>query len=538
MRPVRSVLFFVFVCALLLIFAAPALAAPPATGGTLVYQLWNKPTGIDPVHVADFEGLHVTDALFDSLTRWDAVTGEVLPSAALSWDISADAKVFTFHLDPAAKYSNGKPVTALDFKFAWERLFRQQSPFTYLFWDVKGFSRIASGRSAHLSGVAAPDATTLVVTLRSPFADFESTVGNPVLGPVPRARFSTRARAAAYGANPVGNGPFKLAKAWNHLATVQLVATSGTTYTGVKPYIARHHVQDRGDGADAYTRFQAGKLDVAGFPYEQMTDVVAAYGKSTNGLTSQPGQQVVPGPDAVTSFIDLNNKKPPFDDVRIRQAASLALDRVKLTDDAVHPTWWSPPVSPATGMLPPGNPGYVPGTWVYNMLNVSEAQALLTAAGHTDGAGLEPVTLLYFPFSGAYAREIKTELTAVGFTVNMVKVTDVGRLFSGKFSLSILGWSADNPSAENFLYALFFSGADNALCGYSGADAELSAARATVDDAARLAAWKVCDAKIGADVPVIPIAHWGRTVVCSTRLHDATLSEMELFDYTTVWIQP
>jgi ABC-type transport system substrate-binding protein len=539
MRPVRFVLLFLLLCVFLLILAVPAVAAIPATGGTLVYQLWNKPAGIDPVHVTDDAGMLVTDALFDSLTRWNAVTGEVLPSAALSWDVSSDARVWTFHLDPAAKFSNGKPVTARDFKVAWEWLFRQESPWTFLFWEarVKGLGAIASGHSRHLSGVAAPDATTLVVTLNKPYADFASMAGHPVLGPVPHARFSTPARAKAFAGNPVGNGPFKLAQAWKHLGTVKLVATSDTTYTGVKPNIAGITFKAVADPAIAYARFQAGKLDVAGFPYKQMAAVVAACGESANGVTAQPAQQVVPGPYAALHFVVINTTRAPFDDVRIRQAASLALDRAKLTSDAfaIRPLV---PLAPATDMLPPGVPGYTPGAWIYTMLDVSQAQALLTAAGHPGGAGLKPVTLLAWPFAKAAASEIKAELTAIGFTVKIVIVDNFDRAIAGRFNLFTLGWSADNPSAENFLYWDFDSKVDASFTHYSGADAAIEAARATVDDGARLAAWKAVDAAIGADTPLIPISYIGRTAVCSTRLNDATLSAMGLFDFTSVWITP
>ena len=538
MRPVRPVLLFLFLCALLLVFAAPVVASPaPATGGTLVYQIWNRPSGIDPVDVADYEGLKVTDTLFDSLTRWDAVTGEVLPSAALTWDVSADATVWTFHLDPAAKYSNGKPVAAADFKFAWERMIRRGKPFSYMLSEVKGFNRMVSGRSAHLSGVVASDATTLAVTLSTACADFKSLVGAPALGPVPRARFATRARAAAYAAKPVGNGPFKLAVAWNHLATVRLIATPGTTYTGVKPYIAGITFRTVPDATIAYERFKAGKLDVTNFDYDKLAEVTATYGQSVNGLTADPGHQAVLGPAAITNFIDLNTKKAPFDDVRIRQAASLVLDRPKLVSDTMQPLWGVPGL-PATDILPPCDAGHVPGSWIYCALNVSQAQALLNDAGHPGGAGLEPVRLLYWPGQGSYAKEVKAELGAVGFTVTTLRVTGWDRIFSGRFQMWVQGWAADYPCAESFLNSLFNSAWNAAGCGYSGADAEIMAARATVDDAARLEAWKAVDAKIGADVPLIPIVNWGRTVVCSSRLHDATLSGLDCFDYTRVWISP
>jgi oligopeptide transport system substrate-binding protein len=113
----------VVVCAFTLVaLAAPVASATPASGGTLAFQLGSQPPGIDPRYAVYYDSAIVADALFDGLTALDGQTAAVLPAAAASWEASADATVWTFHLRPEAKFSDGTPVTAQDFKASWERL--------------------------------------------------------------------------------------------------------------------------------------------------------------------------------------------------------------------------------------------------------------------------------------------------------------------------------------------------------------------------------------------------------------------------------
>jgi ABC-type transport system substrate-binding protein len=100
------------------------------------------------------------------------------------------------------------------------------------------------------------------------------------------------------------------------------------------------------------------------------------------------------------------------------------------------------------------------------------------------------------------------------------------------------GWIDDYPAANDVLYNLFYGPLNGAGSSYDNpaVNAALLAARSTLDDATRVAAFQSIDATVAADVPVTPVAYMGRTVVCSARLHDAVLSPMNLFDFTRVWI--
>jgi oligopeptide transport system substrate-binding protein len=537
-----SKLYIVVLVALVAVFtlvgAGTAQAQAPVTGGTLVYQLGSLPTGIDPVGAQGPDGVNVVNALFDSLTAWNPVTSEVEPAAAVSWEANANATVWTFHLQPGAKFSNGSPVRAIDFKVAWERLFKgaAPNPYNYLLDDVQGSLRLANHKALHLSGVSAPKASTLVVALKHPLGDFPSLVANAMLGPLPHVLVRNPATRAAFHKAPVGNGPFKLAQAWNGRRVIKLVANPG--YYGTKPYIDGVTFRVMTDMATAYTKFKAGGLDVCTPSIADHAAAVSAYGVATNGFTAQPGQQTVPGPDGIVGFLSFNTKRAPLDDVKVRQAISLAFDRSAVS--GFRPG--GELAEPAGSVLLPGVPGYVADAWPYAALDRAQAASLLTAAGHAGGAGLPQIGMLYIPEWRALVMELKAEAATIGVHIKPVPVTwdqFLMRAYTGKFMTTPMYWGLDYPAAYDIDYLLFAGSQNLAGTFYTNpvVNAALNAARATVDTTARIAAFQAVDAQIAADAPIAPLMYGDRTTVCSARLHDATLSPMGLFDFTSVWIQ-
>jgi peptide/nickel transport system substrate-binding protein/oligopeptide transport system substrate-binding protein len=518
--------------------AAPIRSSAPATGGTLSYQLYERPSGIDPVSAVDPQEDVVVGALFEGLTSWDAQTSAVLPAAASSWDADAGVKVWTFHLRADARFSNGSRVTAQDFQFAWERLLTGAGKGwgSFLLGNVKGTAALAAGRARHLSGVVARNATTLVVTLTAPFADFPSTVASPSLGPVPRGLLSTPKKAALFRSAPVGNGPFMLAAPWDRKGTISLVPSPG--YCGTAPHIAGIRFTVISDLAAAYAQFKAGTLDVCTFPAASLADAEASYGASVDGFTAEPGHQVVSGPIAGVMWSVFNTKRAPLDDVRVRRAFSLALDRTKIAATLPAPAPYVL-VTAATDALSPGVPGYMPGRWLYATSDLAQAATLLTAAGYPGGAGLPQITFLTTDKSSK--AEYVTDLAALGVKLKLVEVSPAQfwpKWESGKFMMCQDGWTY-YPTAAGVLYDLFYGPLNGSGSFYddTAVNVALRQACATTDDAARLAAFRSIDATVAAAAPVAPITYFSRTVVCSARLHDAVLSQMDLFDFSRVSIE-
>ena len=143
-----------------------------------------------------------------------------------SWEPNQDATVWTFHLNPNGRFSDGSGVTADDFVYAWNRVANPKtvststgqpdpSMISYHLAFVSGFSEMASGKTDRLAGVRALDELTLEVRLDEPFADFEYVVAHPALAPVPakyvEAGVEYDGETIAFGEMPVGNGPFQMA---------------------------------------------------------------------------------------------------------------------------------------------------------------------------------------------------------------------------------------------------------------------------------------------------------------------------------------
>jgi peptide/nickel transport system substrate-binding protein/oligopeptide transport system substrate-binding protein len=157
---------------------------------------------------------------------------------------------------------------------------------------VAGFKEMQSGQASELTGVEAPDAYTLRITLTYPFADFPYGLALPVLAPVPREEVERDPRA--YSEMPVGNGPFKMAEPWSHDQYVRVVRFED--YSGVTPLLDGVDFRIFKDQETAYLEFKAGAVDTALIPTGQVQAAVEDYGESANGLEASPGHQVLLGP--------------------------------------------------------------------------------------------------------------------------------------------------------------------------------------------------------------------------------------------------
>jgi oligopeptide transport system substrate-binding protein len=204
----------------------------PDPGGVFVFGML-EPGSIDPVNLHESEGIQVGQALFDSLTAWDPVTSEVVPAAAATWEPNVDATVWTFNLVPGATFHNGDPVTAADFKYAWERICdpANESGVSYHLSAVQGYEGMQDGSATKLSGVVALNDTMLQVTLTQPFAEFDAVVAHPTLAPVPQSAVA----ADGFSEMPVGNGPFMMSEPWVHGEYIKVERFDG--YHGAAPNI-------------------------------------------------------------------------------------------------------------------------------------------------------------------------------------------------------------------------------------------------------------------------------------------------------------
>lgn len=523
----------------------------PKAGGTMSFYI-GEPAYIDPYNTQESEGTEVEQTLFDSLTRVDPLDPTKLgPAAAESWSSNADATVWTFKLNPAGKFSDGTPVMAKDFVYAWTRIVdvntlntltkkADPSVISYHLAFVKGFDDLAGGKAKVLEGVKAVDDYTFEVTLSQAFADFPFVVAHPALAPVPQALVEGgvdyNGTKVAFGDMPVGNGPFMMAEPWSHNQYIKVKANE--SYYGTKPYLASVDFKIYKDTEAAYTDFLAGNLDFSPIGAGQIKAAQAKYGTSDNGYTVNKGKQVVLGAENATYYLILNMKDATFKNAAIRKAVSLAINRQAICDIVFEGTR-----EPADNIVPPGIAGYEKGVWTDAKYDVEGAKKVLADAGFADGKGIPTLKLSFNSGSGheKIMELIQSDLAKLGIKATFDSAefpVYLKQLDAGKFQLGRLGWIADYPIADNFLYPIFQSKSGDNKSKYANpaVDKALDDARKIVDTEARIAAYQAINKTIQADNPIVPVMFYKHTRVGSSRLHDFTWDAQGLGDFGTVWV--
>ena len=503
-------------------------------GGTLS-QFIVEPFAITPTLAYESEGIYIVSAMFDSLVEYDPITSELQPAAAESWSPNEDASVWTFNLRQGAKFHNGREVKAEDFKYAWERMLdpAMASEISYHLLAVKGATEMLEGQATELEGVKALDDYTLEVTLAEPYPDFELVVGHPCLGPLPKEAVDADPK---FDENLIGNGPFKMAEPWVHDQYVKLVRFDD--YYGDEPYVDGLEFKIFKDAETAFLEFEAGNLDFTEVPSGRLADVTAKYGEAPDGYTSNPGEQVLVGPELGIYYANINNTKAPFDNPKVREAINLAINRQAISDALFDGSR-----KPADSISPEGILGYEAGMWPQSRYDVEAAKAALADAGYPDGEGFPTIKLLFN--TGSYHDQVwqlvQADLKAIGIESELDSAEWAvykDKLKKKEFDIARYGWVYDYPIMENALYALFYSeSADNQSYYVSEEfDAQVLKARSTLDLQERLAGMREADKILGKDMPVAPIMFYSHFDLTSDRVNDFVYSPMNIPDYVHCWI--
>lgn len=516
-------------------------ASDVTKGGTFNFYI-SEPAFIDPYNLQESEGTQVGQAVFDSLVTFDPVTSEILPAAAESWESNEDATVWTFKLVDGATFHNGDPVTAADFKYAWERICdpANQSEISYHLGAVKGFDEMQSSEASDLAGVKAIDDMTLEVTLSYGFADFPFVVGHPALAPVPQDAVENgvdyNGENVEFSSMPIGNGPFQMTEPWAHDQYIKVEKYAD--YYGDEPNIDGVEFKILADQDTAFLEFEAGNVDFVPIPTGQIQATVDQYGESPDGYTVEPGSQVSLGTELATYFLLVNNTNETLSNAKVRQAMSLAINRDQIVEKIFEGTR-----IPATGIVPQGIVGFQEDAWPYSKYDVEQAKQILADAGFPNGEGLAPITLAYNTGSGHedILALVKADLEAIGIKSDLEGLEwaqYLDKLGAKDYMVGRLGWIADYPIMDNFLYPVFLSTSSDNYSFYNNPeiDKQLEAARTTVDQDERVAMYQEIEKTVGEDSPIIPIVFYRHTRVASDRVH-GVYSPSGLFNFEACWLE-
>jgi oligopeptide transport system substrate-binding protein len=403
-----------------------------------------EPKSMDPHYIDGVWEMNIVGDLMVGLFT-DGPNARPIAGAADKWTVSADGKTWTFRIREHA-WSNGTPVTAHDFVFAWRRLLDPKfaAPYAYGLWVVKNAHAISDGRMMPAAlGAHAKDDRTLVVELEHPAAYLPELLTHPVAYPLPRTVVQAKGEAWARPANFAGNGPYVL-KEWRANDHITLVRNPGF-YDADKVRIDRVNYYPTIDGNAAIKMMRAGQLDTQNpFPAGQILWIRA----------NMPGAlRMVPY--LAINYANFNFHRPPFDDIRVREAINLAYDRETMTEKVLR--LGEPP---AYSYVPPGIANY-PVRYQMGIKAMTHAQRIRLAQHRMRQAGYGPNNRLRFTYSTTTSPDplrtaavLQHMLRAIYVDMD-IEQSDIQvhykKLQTGDFDLAYAGWIADFNDPANFL---------------------------------------------------------------------------------------
>lgn len=473
--------------------------APDREAGSVYRRpLGQDPETLDPARITDTYGRAVSQQIFDGLVQFDQ-TLAIKPALAEFWRASRDGLTWTFELRKGVKFHHGREVVADDVVYSFSRLLdpKTNSGAAELFLNIKGAREFAQGRARTVSGLVALDRHTVQVTLDEAVVPFVAVI------PVGQAKIVPRdlveAQGAAFGAKPIGTGPFKFVR-WER--GKEIVLGANLEHFDGPPKISRLVYRIfPGDQRDAmHDEFLKGNLEDAPVPLRADRRALAADGSHI----------YVKRPMISLRFYGFNTRMKPLDDRRVRRAIVLALDRETIIQNVFFGQYTF-----ARGILPPGMLGFNPGLVGYPF-DRQKARDLLAEAGYPSGRGLPPITIWSGTKRDDILREhdqIKKSLAAVGVTVDFQYQTNwpafSKMLDEGTLPVFLYAWYADVPDPDNFLMKLFHSRGARNFFGYANpiVDDVLASARSATDLQIRVERYRRAEQLILDDAPIVPVFH-------------------------------
>lgn len=345
------------------------------------------PQTFDPAFAAAAPDTDAVRALFEGLTDYDPQTLTPVPAVATRWESSADGRVWTFYLRDNALWSNGDRVTAGDFVRSWERTLKigALAPHTELLANIEGATTPTTTATTTTPATTTPPPAfgaralgehVLQVTLQHADHSFPSLVAHPVFRPVKVNHPEDTQRLNSH--ELISNGAFQLSAAETNAVSLK---RAKTYWDGDSVALDRVTFVNTADAEDALAAYRAGQVDaVTNAPFEPLALKLLAPYKDFRRSTF-----------GALTYYSFNISREPFDDVRVREALALAIDRERISRDDLGGA-----TQPAGKFLPEAMSGEKPVVDESELLeqDAGKARTLLADAGYPDGAGFPIIRLL------------------------------------------------------------------------------------------------------------------------------------------------
>lgn len=487
-----------------------------AASGEMVFYRGNaaEPETLDPSRAIALYEDHVMGELLVGLMTFDDMARPI-PGAATSWETSADGLTWTFHLRDE-NWSDGQPVTAEDFVFGWQRLVdpKTASKYAYFLYLVKNAREVSAGKMpVSALGVRAVDTKTFEVTLVHPAPYMLELLTHHTTYPLPKHVVEKLGDAWVKPGNYVGNGPYTLTE-WvpnDHIT----ITKNPRFFDAANVKVDKVVYYPTADYDAALRRFRAGELDIQSrLPANQISWIKANIPKTLNMV-----------PELTMDFIAVNFKRKPFDDVRVRQALSLAYDRETIVNKIRKLN-----EPPAYNYVPPGIVNF-PHTNAYDWKSLPYGERVKKAQGLMQAAGFGPNKRLKTTFMIRANTDIEKQISAAtqqmwrAIYVDIDIVVQDTAIFYNKceqhdFDIAKPAWGSDFNDASNFL-DLMRTGIGNNYMQYSNPkfDALMDKAQAEKDLTERGKLLAEAEAVAMNDYAWLPAFFWVNTAIVQPYVH-------------------
>ena len=517
----------VLLCSLLAGGCQPGQESPVPGEGEELNLYGIDPITLDPAVSGEMTSHEYIMQLFGGLVRLDDNL-EPVPDIAREWQVSADGRTYTFYLRQDVKFHDGGEVEAADFKYSWERACDpatgSRAAATYL-GDIVGVKEVLTGQAEEIAGVKVVDDYTLQVTIDAPKSYFLAKMTYPTAFIVDRYNVES---GKGWWRQPNGTGPFNL-KEWDE--DNLLVLERNEHYYGKLARV--NFVVYQIWGGAPMNMYETGEIDVTGVSRNYIDKVTDKAGHFYKELQSAP--------ELSFNYIGFNTTTPPFDDVDIRRAFTLAIDKDKLVSLVFRDM-----VQRADGILPPGMPGFNEDLSGLSY-DVSRAKELIAASEYGSASGLPPITITTSGWGGLISQSLEAIINEwrqnLGVEV-MVRQLEPERflyyLKEEKDEMFLMGWVADYPHPQNFLDVLFHSGVEYNYGEYSSREADTLLEKASVeqDYDLSLALYRQAEQKLVNDAACLPLWFGKNYILVKPYVDGYELNPMGLTMLNDVSLKP
>jgi len=513
---------------------ATSASLTPQKGGSITVAYKDDLATLDPAIGYDWTNWPAEKLVFDGLLDYDSGT-TIVPRLAESLpDVNSTATVYTFKLRKGVKFTNGREFTADDVVYSITRVLdpKTSSPGSGFFTGIQGAQDFIDGKATSVSGIQALDPYTVQFTLSSPDVTFLNKMALNFAYIVPKEVVAQEGQN--FGHAPVGTGPFVL-KSWVSGQSLEFDRNPNYFMTD-RPYLDQINIQVGVAPDVALLRLEKGDIQLMGDPPP---------GADWARISSDPAwaNRLEKQPQVSTIYIAINTTVKPFDNVQVRQALNMAIDKqhiIQLLNGRG---------TVANQVLPPAMPGYDKSYTGYEF-NPDKAKALLAQAGYPNGfeTSMECISVDPQP---KLCESFQADLANIGVKLDINSlaapnvIDDAG---NGKPPLTWsggLGWIQDYPDPDDF-YGPILGCGSNTPGGWNWPrycnqtlDTQSKQLLAMTDRNARLAAYAPFFQTLMQDAPWVPVYNGEYDIAHSEKLHgQPTLTHPEhLFYYETMWLE-